>query len=52
MKKFPNEFLNEIHSQNHIQKIENSKGKRGYFDSDTPFTENRGYQPTPQQILE
>lgn len=39
MKKLPNEFLNEIHSQNHIQKIENSKGKRGYFDSDTPFTE-------------
>ncbi|EMO30095.1 hypothetical protein LEP1GSC170_1409, partial [Leptospira interrogans serovar Bataviae str. HAI135] len=30
MKKFPHEFLNEIHSKNQIQKIENSKGKRGY----------------------
>ncbi|RHX88608.1 histone deacetylase family protein [Leptospira stimsonii] len=33
------DFLNQTHSRNHIQKIENSKGKRGYFDSDTPFTE-------------
>ncbi|EQA63306.1 histone deacetylase family protein [Leptospira alexanderi serovar Manhao 3 str. L 60] len=39
MKKVPSEFFNEIHSSTHLQKIERSKGKRGYFDSDTPFTE-------------
>lgn len=35
MKKVPSEFFNEIHSNAHLQKIERSKGKRGYFDSDT-----------------
>ncbi|MBM9502547.1 histone deacetylase [Leptospira sp. 201903071] len=33
------DFLKQVHSENHLQKVENSKGKRGYFDSDTPFTE-------------
>lgn len=32
-------FYNEIHSNYLIQRIEDSKNKRGYFDSDTPFTE-------------
>lgn len=33
-------FYKEIHSRNQLQRIEDSKNKRGYFDSDTPFTEN------------
>lgn len=52
MKKLPNEFLNEIHSQNHIQKIENSKEKEVILIQILLLRKNRGYQPTPQQILE
>lgn len=33
------DFLNKIHSRHHIRKIEDAKGKKGYFDPDTPFTE-------------
>ncbi|AOP34994.1 histone deacetylase [Leptospira tipperaryensis] len=40
IKDLPIDILTQIHSKNHIQKIESSKDKRGYFDSDTPFTEN------------
>ncbi|RHX79557.1 histone deacetylase [Leptospira yasudae] len=39
MKDLPQDFLKEVHSSYHLQKIENSKERRGYFDSDTPFTE-------------
>ncbi|MBM9579677.1 histone deacetylase [Leptospira sp. 201903070] len=39
IKDISSDLIKQIHSEDHLQKIENSKGKRGYFDSDTPFTE-------------
>ncbi|MBW0432243.1 histone deacetylase [Leptospira yasudae] len=39
LKGLPQDLLKEVHSNYHLQKIENSKERRGYFDSDTPFTE-------------
>ncbi|XDD49545.1 histone deacetylase [Leptospira sp. WS92.C1] len=39
LKEISNEFLIQVHANDHLRKIEISSGKRGYFDSDTPFTE-------------
>ncbi|TGK29490.1 histone deacetylase [Leptospira gomenensis] len=34
------EMLSLVHTEYHIQKVQDSAGRRGYFDGDTPFTED------------
>ncbi|PKA05360.1 histone deacetylase family protein, partial [Leptospira ellisii] len=33
------EILSLVHTEYHIQKVQDSAGQKGYFDGDTPFTE-------------